>query len=63
MLVTFKFKDNEILHCADLNDVKYRLENDDLAVYEKDKFLGYFERIEGIDVEEFLNRIRNEVRQ
>ena len=58
MLVTFKFKNNDILYCDDVDELDYKIENDNLAIYKENKLLGYFESVIGIDLEVFLDKVK-----
>ena len=55
MLVTFRFKDKDTLHCDSLENLSYKIENDELAIYKGEEFLGYCCQVIGIPEEEFIN--------
>ena len=57
MLLTFKFKDNDVLYAGYIPELDFKLEGDEIAVYKNENLLGYFERVVGISDEEFLKLI------
>ena len=59
MLVTFKFKDNDVLYAGYIPELEFKLENDELAIYKSGKFLGFYEHITGISEEDFIKQVEN----
>jgi len=59
MLVTFRFKENTVLYCGDPFELDYKLENEELALYKNNEFLGYYVSVIGISEEEFIKIVEN----
>lgn len=63
MLVTLKFLENDVLYCIDPLEVGFKIEDDKLAIYQEDKFLGYFASVVGIDEADFLKIAEDKLKQ
>lgn len=58
-LVTISFKDKDILLCASLEDLTFKLNNEkhELEIYKAGEFQGYYASIIGINEEEFIKYV------
>jgi len=61
MLVTFRFKDTDILHCDDLEAFTFKLNENkkELEVYKDGKFLGNYIEICGIAEDDFIKYVND----
>ena len=59
MVVTLKFKENNVLYSRDFDELDFKLEDEELAVYREGEFLGYYEKVVGISEDEFLKLVEN----
>ena len=59
MLVTLRFKDKETLCACYLPELDFKLENEELAIYKGEEFLGYYAGITGMNEEDFIKFVEN----
>jgi len=59
MLVTLRFKDTDTLCACYLPELDFKLENEELAVYKGNNFLGYYQNITGMPEEEFIKKVED----
>ena len=61
MLVTFRFKNNDILCCGGLDEFIYKFndEKEELEIYKNNEFLGYYAAVYGISEDEFVKYIQD----
>lgn len=63
MLTTFNFKDKEVASCLDIEELDYKIEKDNLAIYKSEEFLGYYSHLVGMPEEDFLEFVKKYLEQ
>lgn len=60
-LVTFRFRNTDILHCDSLDNLTFKFndEKEELEIYKNNEFLGYYAAVYGITEEEFVKYVQD----